>query len=41
MAPKVRAAIRFAEKTGNSSVICSLENISEALSGRTGTIVHK
>ncbi len=41
MAPKVRAAVRFAENTGKRSIICSLTNILEALSGRTGTVIHK
>jgi carbamate kinase len=39
MAPKVRAAVRFVENTGNSSMICSLEKMSQALAGRSGTIV--
>lgn len=41
MAPKVRAAVRFAENTRNSAIICSLTNMSEALAGRTGTVIHK
>lgn len=41
MAPKVRAAVRFAENTGNRAVICSFTNIFEAIAGRTGTVVHK
>jgi carbamate kinase len=41
MAPKVRAAVRFAENTGNSSIICSLEKMSQALPGRSGTIVRR
>ncbi len=41
MAPKVRAAVRFAENTGKRSIICSLTNILEALAGRAGTAIHK
>lgn len=41
MAPKVRAAVRFAENTRNSAIICSLTNMGEALAGRTGTVIHK
>lgn len=41
MAPKVRSAIRFAENTGNSAVICGLEKMNQALAGKSGTIVHK
>ncbi len=41
MAPKVRAALRFAENTGNRAIICSLKKIGEALVERTGTIVRK
>jgi carbamate kinase len=41
MAPKVRAAMRFAENTGNSAIICNLAKLSKALTGRAGTIVHK
>jgi carbamate kinase len=41
MAPKVRAAVRFAENTGSSAIICSLAKIGTALTGRTGTVVRK
>lgn len=41
MAPKVRAAVRFAENTGNSAIICSLKKMGEALARRSGTIVCK
>ena len=41
MAPKVRAAVRFVENTRNSAIICSLTKMSEALAGRTGTVIHK
>jgi carbamate kinase len=41
MAPKVRAAVRFSEHTGNSAIICSLARIDSALSGKVGTIVSK
>jgi carbamate kinase len=41
MAPKVKAAVRFAENTGNRAIVCSLKNISEAIAGRTGTVIRK
>jgi len=41
MAPKVRATVRFAENTGKSAIICSLEKMNAALAGKTGTIVRK
>lgn len=41
MAPKVRAAVRFAEDTRNTAIICSLKKMEEALAERTGTIVRK
>ncbi|WP_022661081.1 carbamate kinase [Paucidesulfovibrio longus] len=37
MLPKVRAGRRFALATGKTAVICSIENIEEAVSGRAGT----
>jgi carbamate kinase len=41
MAPKVKAAVRFAENTGNRAIICSFTNIFEAIAGRAGTVVRK
>lgn len=41
MAPKVKAAVRFAENTRNSAIICSLRSMSEAIAGRTGTVIRK
>jgi carbamate kinase len=41
MAPKVKAAVRFAENTGNRAIVCSLKNISEAIADRTGTVIRK
>ena len=41
MLPKVEAAINFAKKTGNESVISSLEKATLALEGKTGTVVYK
>ncbi len=43
MLPKVKAAMKFIEnKEDGISVICSLEKVSEALSGNTGTrIIRK
>lgn len=37
MAPKVEAAIRFAESGGERAIIASLGNLIEALDGKTGT----
>ncbi len=39
MGPKVEAAISFVEKTGRQCVITSLEKVSEAMKGRSGTFV--
>lgn len=39
MAPKVEAACRFVERSGRRAVITSLDNISEAMDGGTGTVV--
>ncbi len=41
MEPKVKAAVRFAENTGNRAIVCSLKNISEAIAERTGTVIRK
>lgn len=41
MEPKVRAAVRFVENTGNEAIIASLDNIKNALQGNSGTIVYK
>lgn len=41
MAPKAKAAVRFAENTRNSAIICSLRNMSEAIEDRTGTAIRK
>jgi carbamate kinase len=40
MGPKVEAACRFVEQGGSYSVITSLDNIVDAASGRTGTVVR-
>jgi carbamate kinase len=39
MGPKVESACRFVESTGARAVITSLERITEALDGATGTVV--
>jgi carbamate kinase len=39
MRPKVEAVCRFAESTGGTGVITSLESIGDAVAGRTGTHV--
>jgi carbamate kinase len=39
MGPKVESACRFVESTGARAVITSLERITEALDGTTGTVV--
>lgn len=41
MEPKVRAAVRFAENTGNKAVIASLRKITQAASLRSGTVIYK
>lgn len=41
MTPKVSAAIRFAENTGNNAIIANLNKIREALKENSGTIVSK
>ncbi len=41
MEPKVKAAIRFVENTGNEAIIANLTGIKEALRGKSGTIVYK
>lgn len=37
MGPKILASCEFVEKTGNTAIITSLEKISEALNGNSGT----
>lgn len=39
MGPKVQAAVDFIKKGGKSAVIASLENASEAVQGRSGTVI--
>jgi carbamate kinase len=39
MGPKVEAACRFVEQGGARAVICTLDQIAEAVAGRTGTVV--
>lgn len=39
MGPKVDAALRFVEQGGPRSIITSLDRITDALDGRTGTII--
>ena len=41
MLPKVSAAIRFAENTGNKAIIANLNKIRQALKENSGTIVFK
>ncbi len=40
MEPKVRAAVRFVENTGNKAVIAHLGRVREAVSGESGTVIH-
>ncbi|MDK2372588.1 MAG: carbamate kinase [Candidatus Korarchaeota archaeon] len=37
MGPKVKAAMRFVERTGREAIITSLDKVIEALEGKTGT----
>jgi carbamate kinase len=39
MGPKVEAACRFVEHGGERAVICTLDQIAEAVAGRAGTVV--
>ncbi|PNR95744.1 carbamate kinase [Petrotoga sp. 9PWA.NaAc.5.4] len=41
MLPKIEACIDFVEKTGRKALITDLGKLSEALEGRTGTIIKK
>jgi carbamate kinase len=39
MAPKVEAAVEFAEATGGSAVIAALGGLAAALRGQSGTTI--
>ena len=39
MGPKVEALIKFVETTGNTGVICHLDDIEQAVEGKAGTVV--
>jgi carbamate kinase len=39
MGPKVDAACRFVERGGTSAVISNLDNIIDAVAGKSGTVV--
>lgn len=41
MKPKVESVVRFLEKGGRKAVICSIDNINEALEGKAGTTMTK
>lgn len=41
MGPKVLAAIDFVVNTGNKAIITSIEKLSEALKGNSGTVIHQ
>jgi carbamate kinase len=41
MLPKIEACIDFVQSTGGRAVICSLEDMEEALEGRAGTAIVK
>jgi carbamate kinase len=40
MGPKVRGAINFLESSGKRALITSIEQLSEAMDGRTGTVIE-
>lgn len=40
MGPKIEAAIQFASRPGTESVICDVDGLADALSGRAGTIIR-
>jgi carbamate kinase len=40
MGPKVEAAVRFVENGGRRSVITSLDRITAAVAGESGTVVE-
>lgn len=39
MQPKIEASIRFVETTNNEALICSIDNIQDAISGNSGTLI--
>jgi len=41
MKPKVEAALRFLKKGGKKAIICSINNIREALKGKAGTTITR
>jgi carbamate kinase len=40
MGPKVRGAINFLESGGRRALITSIEQLSEAMEGKTGTVIE-
>ncbi len=40
MGPKVRAAVQFLESGGRRAIITSIEQLAEAMAGRTGTVIE-
>src|SRR6056297_3245386 len=41
MGPKIEAAMKFVSKSGKECLITSMEKLSDALEGKTGTIIYK
>jgi carbamate kinase len=41
MGPKIEAAIKFVKESGKECLITSMERLSEALEGKTGTVIYK
>jgi carbamate kinase len=39
MKPKVEACLRFLEQGGKKAIICSIENVADAMQGKAGTII--
>jgi carbamate kinase len=41
MEPKIKAAIKFVEKTGNKAILSSIKKAKDAVFLKTGTIIYK
>lgn len=41
MLPKIEAAVRFARRPGTRAIICDIDSLPDAISGRAGTIIEQ
>lgn len=41
MKPKVESALNFVKSGGKSAIICSIENVQDAISGKAGTLIRQ